>query len=33
MKDIARNLKSLGVTVNDISKATGLTTKEIEALV
>ncbi len=30
--DIARNLKSLGVTLNDISKATGLTAEEIEAL-
>ena len=31
-KDIARNLKSLGVSVNDISKATSLTIEEIEAL-
>ena len=30
--DIARNLRSLGVTLNDISKATGLTAEEIEAL-
>ena len=30
--DIARNLKSLGVTENDISRATGLTVEEIEAL-
>ena len=30
--DIARNLKSLGVTVNDIAKATGLSAEEIEAL-
>ena len=30
--DIARNLKSLGVTLNDISKATGLTAEEIEAM-
>ena len=30
--DIARNLKSLGVTVNDIAKATGLNAEDIEVL-
>ena len=30
--DIARNLKSLGVALNDISKATSLTVEEIETL-
>ena len=30
--DIARNLKSLGVTVNDIAKVTSLSVEEIEAL-
>ena len=30
--DIAHNLKSLGVTLNDIVKATGLTAEEITAL-
>ena len=30
--DIARNLKSLGVTANDIAKVTGLSAEEIEAL-
>ena len=30
--DIARNLKSLGVTVNDIAKVTSLSAEEIEAL-
>ena len=30
--DIARNLKSLGVTANDIAKVTSLSVEEIEAL-
>ena len=32
IKDIARNLKSMGMSVSDISKATGLSEEEIEAL-
>ena len=32
IKDIARNLKSMGMSVSDISKATGLSEEEIDAL-
>ena len=31
-REIAQNLKSLGLSLEDISKATGLTTEEIEQL-
>jgi len=31
-KEIAQNLKSLGLSLEDISKATGLTSEEIEQL-
>jgi predicted transposase/invertase (TIGR01784 family) len=31
-REIARNLKSLGLSLEDISKATGLTTEEIKQL-
>ncbi len=32
IKEIARNLKKLGTSISDISKATGLSEKEIEEL-
>ena len=32
IKDIARNLKSMGMSISDLSKATGLQEEEIKAL-